>query len=74
MTTKISTPTPATKTAAGLLTDQQLAAELAIEPRTLRLWRNTRGLPHLKLTSRVVRYRRADVDGWLARHLVAIRG
>jgi len=66
--------TPATKTAADLLTDAQLATELAVEPRTLRLWRNTRGLPHLKLTSRVVRYRRGDIDNWLARHLVAIRG
>ena len=70
MTKSISTP--ATKTAADLLTDQELAAELAIEPRTLRLWRNTRALPHLRITPRVIRYRRGDIDAWLARRSVSI--
>ena len=56
---------------AELLTDQQAAAILAVEPRTLRLWRQSRGLPHLRLTSKVIRYRRSDLDAWLARHLVA---
>jgi hypothetical protein len=48
-----------------LLTDEQLALLLGVEPRTLRLWRNTRGLPHIKVTSKVIRYRRSDVDSWL---------
>ena len=57
--------------AGELLTDSQAAALLSVEPRTLRLWRQSRGLPHLRLTSKVIRYRRSDLDAWLARHLVA---
>lgn len=61
--------------AGDLLTDEQAAAILAVEPRTLRLWRHTRGLPHLKLTSKVIRYRRSDLDEWLdrARTVIAAR-
>lgn len=55
-----------------LLDDGQLAAWLRIEPRTLRLWRNTRALPFIRLTPKVIRYRRGDVDNWLARRTVAI--
>jgi excisionase family DNA binding protein len=55
-----------------LLTDRQAAALLAVKPRTLRLWRNTRALPHIRVTSRVIRYRRSDLDAWLARRRVAI--
>ncbi len=65
-------PTPAATPAAAVLTDEQLAAELAVEPRTLRLWRHCRGLPFVKITPRVIRYRRADIDAWLARRRVAI--
>jgi excisionase family DNA binding protein len=54
-----------------ILTDEQVANLLNITPRTLRLWRTTRGLPHIKLTSKVVRYRRADIDTWLQQHSVA---
>ena len=57
---------------ADILTDEQAAALLGIESRTLRLWRHTRGLPHIKITSKVIRYRRSDLDGWLNRHTVAI--
>jgi excisionase family DNA binding protein len=59
---------------AELLTDRQAAEILAVEPRTLRLWRHTRGLPHIRITSKVIRYRRSDLDGWLNRHRVATRG
>lgn len=55
-----------------LLTDEQAAAILSVEPRTLRLWRHTRGLPHLKLTSKVIRYRRSDLDAWLNRSRTVI--
>ena len=60
--------------AADLLTDTQAAAILAIEPRTLRLWRQTRALPHIRLTAKVIRYRRADLDSWLDRRRVVIGG
>lgn len=55
-----------------ILDDAQLATMLRIEPRTLRLWRQTRALPFIRLTPKVIRYRRVDVDGWLARRTVAI--
>ena len=55
-----------------ILTDKQLATELTVLPRTLRLWRHTRGLPHIKLTSKIIRYRRADIDAWLERNRVVI--
>jgi len=50
-----------------ILTGPQTAALLCITSRTLRLWRRTRGLPHLKITNREIRYRRADLDAWLDR-------
>jgi predicted DNA-binding transcriptional regulator AlpA len=55
-----------------LLTDVEAAAFLSVKPRTLILWRHTRGLPHVRITSKVIRYRRADIDEWLARRRVAI--
>lgn len=55
-----------------LLTDEQLAKEFQIEPRTLRLWRNTRGLPFLKLSKKIIRYRRSDVNAWADRQRVSI--
>ena len=55
-----------------LLTDEQAAAFLSVEPRTLRLWRNTQGLPFIRVTSKIIRYRKVDLDGWLARRRVAI--
>jgi DNA-binding transcriptional MerR regulator len=59
---KLETP----KTPAEKLLDVAAAAEiLGVQPRTLRLWRNTRRLPFLKISSRVVRYRLADLNQWL---------
>ena len=63
---------PPVITASDLLDEIQAAAYLVIKPRTLRLWRNSRGLPHLKITSKEIRYRRSDLDGWLNRHRVCI--
>ena len=54
------------------LTDSDLATLLAVKERTLRLWRNTRSLPFIRVSSRVIRYRRTDVDQWMARRRVAI--
>jgi hypothetical protein len=59
-------------TPAGLWNEREAAAYLKQQPRTLRLWRHTRGLPHLKITSKVVLYRKDDIDGWLSRHRLAI--
>ena len=57
---------------AEVLDDKQVAALLNTNPRTLRLWRATRGLPFIRITSKVIRYRRADIDEWLLRRRVAI--
>jgi hypothetical protein len=66
----ISTPTP--PVAGQLLTDTEAAAILAVEPRTLRLWRATRSLPHIRITSKVIRYRRSDLESWLERRRTVI--
>lgn len=66
---------PPTGTAGGLMNDAEAAQYLGgIEKRTLREWRRTRALPHIKLTAKHVRYRQADLDTWIARHRVAIVG
>ena len=43
-----------------------------ITARTIRNWRSHRGLPFIRITSRVIRIRRSDLDEWLARHRVAM--
>ena len=59
--------------AAGDLMDEaQAAAYLLTTPRTMRLWRQTRGVPHIRITSKVIRYRRSDLDAWLAHRRVAV--
>ena len=55
-----------------LLTDPQTADFLQVKPRTLRLWRNTRGLPHIKITAKEIRYRRKDLEAWLSQRRVTI--
>jgi hypothetical protein len=59
-------------TGVDVLDDKQLSALLNTTPRTLRVWRHTRGLPFVKITNKVIRYRRLDIDDWLARRRVAI--
>jgi DNA-binding transcriptional MerR regulator len=58
----LETQKPATE---KLLDDAAAAEILGVEPRTLRLWRNTRRLPFLKISSRVIRYRADDLQRWL---------
>ena len=58
--------------AAQILTDETAATLLGVEPRTIREWRTRRGLPFCRLTPKVVRIRRVDLDKWIARHQVAI--
>ncbi|MHC4698246.1 MAG: helix-turn-helix domain-containing protein [Planctomycetota bacterium] len=51
----------------GLLTRQQAAAYLGVTAGTLAVWACTRryDIPFIKV-GRAVRYRRADLDRWLA--------
>jgi len=55
--------------AGALLDDKAAAVYLDVAPGTLSVWRSTGryALPFLKI-GRKVRYRRADLDAWLARH------
>lgn len=54
-----------------LLNDHQLAAELNISRRTLQNWRPAKkGPPYVRFGG-AIRYRRSDVDRWLARNSVA---
>ena len=55
-----------------ILTDETAAALLAVEPRTVREWRAKRGLPFIRITPKVVRIRRADLDKWMAKRQVAM--
>jgi excisionase family DNA binding protein len=49
------------------------AAELLQQqPRTIRLWARTRGLPHYKPTAKVVLFRRAEILAWLERSRVVL--
>jgi excisionase family DNA binding protein len=43
-----------------------------VTPRAIRDWRNKRGLPFLRVTAKVVRIRRSDLDEWLTSHRRAI--
>jgi predicted DNA-binding transcriptional regulator AlpA len=53
--------------AGGLLTEKDVAATLGLQPATLRNWRvKGEGPPFVRLSRRAVRYRRTDVDQWLA--------
>ena len=53
--------------------DESAAAYIGgITARTIRSWRTHRGLPFIRITNKVIRIRRADLDEWLARHRVAM--
>ena len=59
-------------TSSDLFVEEQACNYLHTTPRTLRLWRHTRGLPHIRITAKVIRYRRADLDKWLGQRRVTI--
>ena len=59
--------------AAAIFDDAQAAQYVGgVTPRAVRAWRVTRGLPFLKITNKVVRIRRVDLDRWLQSRRVAI--
>lgn len=54
----------------SLLTEQETAAQLRIQPQTLRKWRLTgEGLKFVRLKRGLIRYRQADVDTFIERGL-----
>jgi predicted DNA-binding transcriptional regulator AlpA len=54
-----------------ILNDRQVSKILGVQPRALRRWRQELGLPYVKLTPKVVRYRRKDIYAWLEKQVVA---
>lgn len=56
---------------AGLLTNDEAAAYLGVAPQTLTIWRCVKryAIPYIKVGSRI-RYRREDLDAWLASRTV----
>ena len=52
----------------SLLSTAQLADELSISRRTLEAWRLSGTGPRFVKIGRLVRYRRATIDAWLAKH------
>ena len=54
-----------------LLTPPEVAELLCVAPETISQWRFRRtGPPFIRVGNRFVRYVRADVDAWLAKHRV----
>ncbi|MGO9586310.1 MAG: helix-turn-helix domain-containing protein [Limisphaerales bacterium] len=62
-----------TQNPAEIFDDAQAAAYVGgITPRAIRDWRTRRGLPFIRITSKVCRIRRTDLDRWMAEHRVSI--
>lgn len=59
------------KAGRGLLSNDEAAEYLGVTPRTLEVWRCTKRqqIPYIKV-GRLVKYRKTDLDAWLAAHLV----
>ncbi len=53
-----------------LLTEAEVAKIFRLQPRMMKEWRAYRGLPFIKLSAKVVRFRRKDVREWVAQHRV----
>jgi hypothetical protein len=71
-----TTTTPADgarQSAAEIFDDTTAAAYVGgIKPRAIRDWRTRRGLPFIRITAKVCRIRRTDLDRWLGQHRVAL--
>jgi hypothetical protein len=66
-------PSSELKPTGDVFNDAGACAFLITTPRTLRLWRRTLGLPHIRVTAKSLRYRKADLEEWLARRRVAVK-
>ena len=52
-------------TQTDLLNDVTAAELLGIKPRTIRIWRAKRGIPHFRITNKEIRYKKSDIIAWL---------
>jgi len=55
----------------GLLTTRDVAELLGVTPETVLRWIETRGLPAIRLTTRALRYREAEIERWLEERATA---
>jgi excisionase family DNA binding protein len=56
-----------------LLSAEEVAAITGLSVETLAQWRSQKkGIPFLKLSRNVVRYRQSDLDAWLAERIVRV--
>jgi hypothetical protein len=56
-----------------LLTPEDLAQITRLSTETLAQWRSQRrGIPFVKISRNCVRYRQADLDGWLEERIVRV--
>jgi excisionase family DNA binding protein len=62
------------KSQSGLVNSDEAAAYIGVKPGTLEVWRCTKRqvIPYVKV-GRLVKYRRSDLDAWLASHSVDAR-
>ncbi len=57
-----------------LMTAENVARIIGLSVETLAQWRSQRkGIPFVKLSRNVVRYRQADLDSWLKQRTVPVR-
>lgn len=57
-----------------LLDYEQAAAFLGVRRGTLYSWVSTKRIPHLRLSGRLVRFDRAELQRWLDQRRVAVGG
>lgn len=58
-----------------LLTAAAVAAITGLSVETLAQWRSQKkGIPFVKISRNVVRYRQVDLDGWLNERIVRVEG
>ena len=70
---KLAKMPTAPEPSARLLTAEDVAGITGLSVETLAQWRSQRrGIPFLKLSRNVVRYRQGDLDAWLAERIVRV--
>lgn len=51
-----------------ILNERQVVDLLGVQPRALRRFRKELGLPYIKISSKVLRFKKSDIDAWLDKH------
>jgi predicted DNA-binding transcriptional regulator AlpA len=71
--TKLAKMPGALEPSSRLLTAEDVASITGLSVETLAQWRSQRrGIPFLKLSRNVVRYRQGDLDAWFAGRIVRV--